>query len=242
VTPAALVVADPGEVASVTFELADVVYLVIGLFGGAFLGAWYSARVKAPKLVVSGSGGGNGCSSVQLMNPQTYIGIRLRETVLFGVKLIGGDRIWGVVVPRRTTTAHAYIEDRDEPHLGRVGLCFGVGPRWGQEVSVGDDNYATTVAIPNMGTANLMLIEHGTDDLGPTQYRFYPQRAPGIAKPSRPAAVFDCSTPRTFEVTVQYENGSRTKRFPIVVTTHLTSGTVKVLTPDRLYRRWSRLR
>src|SRR5690606_24116956 len=79
-----------GNVLSVVSGL-DPVSLIIGGLVGATLSTWMNFYVTRPVLKHTGSSGGGGpshkCSSATITNMRGFLGIRIPETIIFGLPI-----------------------------------------------------------------------------------------------------------------------------------------------------------
>ncbi len=70
------------------FSSLDPLSLILGGVVGAIFSTWMTFYVTRPVLKLVGSSGGGGpsykCSAARIMNVSGFIGIRIRETVIFG--------------------------------------------------------------------------------------------------------------------------------------------------------------
>jgi hypothetical protein len=71
----------------------DIISLIIGALLGAFLSTWHAYWVKRPILHIYGAGGcgssglGFHTNHITFTNPQGLLGWRIRESVIFGIRL-----------------------------------------------------------------------------------------------------------------------------------------------------------
>ena len=93
-----------------------VLQVVVGILL-VFLGSWFTEFYKRPKLQINGSGGGGGvgpgfsANHVGIVNEKGFLGIKLGELVIFGLRIHGAIEK-GLRFDRHPATCRAWLIDK----------------------------------------------------------------------------------------------------------------------------------
>lgn len=167
----------------------DLISLLAGAVLGAPAGFWFNSFVQRARLQWDGYGGGSGLIVAWVKNPPRFVGLHLRETVIFG------RRLWSDVYfgwhaersPARDCVAFLYDIENDE--------SFGLSFR-DEAASTGLSNVAT-IASGERRELCLMAFE-GTD--------YFPFRTEGSSppRPILPPSDRRYRKPKRFRIVVTY--------------------------------------
>lgn len=175
--------------------LINAAFLVVGAIAGAAIPEF----LRRPKIVVTGSGGGLSSPgfrtwSVSISNPQSFFGIRMPETILFGREVLR-PRSMGLHIDRRAAECSAHLKDSDG---STIGLWFI------DQTEAGVSKPVPTMTVVGRAPVNVLVFASLEND---SRYFIFQAAGNQDLTPKVPPESAHYTDTRTFELRVHLING-----------------------------------
>jgi hypothetical protein len=185
-----------------------ILLVVAGAILGVLLDRIYTAIASRPKFGFNGGGGGGGGNPpsrygyVTITNPEAFVGLRLRETVIFGRRIHGAISM-GWTIERRTAR-------------GLMGVL--TDPKTGHDIAgltwFGPDGTSQQIDLRSGDSCNLCMFV-GWDDIPDRYYIYSPQQD---LTPTRPPAVQEfTSGDIDLKFSLVWANGQQRKSYNLKI-------------------------
>ena len=193
--------------------LISILVPIVTLVAGGFLGAWFTIYISRPKLMVGGSGGGGGGAGpghstnyVRIRNQHGFVGISIKQTIIFGKRLHGRiDK--GLSVDRSPANeCSASIRDKETGEY--------IASLWWRPLDV-VDVAQSSVNIKSGEDYDLMLFARLNDE--PTSYFVYQSKNGTMSDVLTPPDDVRFHHTKRFVVQVDYSYHRQKFEFDVTV-------------------------